>query len=215
MVTEKYNRANGFEEDCDVVYGDTDSVMVNFRVESNARAMELGREAAEYISATFIKPIKLEFEKAGSATSHAPYVISALRTPACTEKSHGQAGWAGSTPPCTCQSLQERLSHLQACILLKSLEQYNLAAPLGRNEAPTWSVCPHVLMCAGECGCCMPSRCIVHTCSSARSAMLACCGPTQKPGIRWTPRCASVHVVHSLLQGCKIIDAGSDERINT
>lgn len=62
-MTGKYNRANGYETDCDVIYGDTDSVMVNFRVEENARAMELGREAAEYVSATFIKPIKLEFEK--------------------------------------------------------------------------------------------------------------------------------------------------------
>ena len=28
--------------------------------------MELGKEAADYVSATFIKPIKLEFEKARS-----------------------------------------------------------------------------------------------------------------------------------------------------
>ena len=62
-MTEKYNRANGYAEDCDVIYGDTDSVMVNFRVPDNAAAMELGRQAAEYVSATFIKPIKLEFEK--------------------------------------------------------------------------------------------------------------------------------------------------------
>ena len=32
------------------------------------RAMELGREAAGFVSATFIKPIKLEFEKACAAT---------------------------------------------------------------------------------------------------------------------------------------------------
>ena len=62
-MTAKYNKANGYEEDCEVIYGDTDSVMVNFRVPDNARAMELGKEAAEHISATFVKPIKLEFEK--------------------------------------------------------------------------------------------------------------------------------------------------------
>ena len=62
-MQERYNKANGYEEDSDVIYGDTDSVMVNFRVTSTARAMQLGQEAADYVSATFIKPIKLEFEK--------------------------------------------------------------------------------------------------------------------------------------------------------
>lgn len=32
MVTSRFCRANGYEADCDVIYGDTDSVMVNFRV---------------------------------------------------------------------------------------------------------------------------------------------------------------------------------------
>jgi DNA polymerase delta subunit 1 len=32
MVTSRFCKANGFEADCDVIYGDTDSVMVNFRV---------------------------------------------------------------------------------------------------------------------------------------------------------------------------------------
>ncbi|CAD7696782.1 unnamed protein product [Ostreobium quekettii] len=63
MVTKKYNRSNGLEQDCDVIYGDTDSVMVNFKVKDVKRAMDLGKEAAEYISQTFPKPVKLEFEK--------------------------------------------------------------------------------------------------------------------------------------------------------
>ncbi|GFY91305.1 DNA polymerase delta subunit 1 [Actinidia rufa] len=46
-----------------VVYGDTDSVMVQFGVPTVEAAMNLGREAADYISGTFINPIKLEFEK--------------------------------------------------------------------------------------------------------------------------------------------------------
>ena len=46
-----------------MIYGDTDSVMVRFGVDTVAEAMELGKEAAEYISGQFIKPIKLEFEK--------------------------------------------------------------------------------------------------------------------------------------------------------
>ncbi|KAF5934688.1 hypothetical protein HYC85_025817 [Camellia sinensis] len=42
---------------------DTDSVMVQFGVSAVEEAMNLGREAADYISGTFTKPIKLEFEK--------------------------------------------------------------------------------------------------------------------------------------------------------
>jgi DNA polymerase delta subunit 1 len=62
-VLEKYNRANGYEFDSKVIYGDTDSVMVKFGVSDRARAMALGKEAAEYVSTLFKKPIKLEFEK--------------------------------------------------------------------------------------------------------------------------------------------------------
>lgn len=46
-----------------VIYGDTDSVMVKFGVDTVGEAMELGRQAAGYVSEKFIKPIKLEFEK--------------------------------------------------------------------------------------------------------------------------------------------------------
>lgn len=38
-----------------VIYGDTDSVMVQFGVSSVEEAMNLGREAADFISGTFIK----------------------------------------------------------------------------------------------------------------------------------------------------------------
>lgn len=54
---------NGYENDAVVIYGDTDSVMVKFGVKSLERSMELGREAADFVSAKFVKPIKLEFEK--------------------------------------------------------------------------------------------------------------------------------------------------------
>ena len=37
--------------------------MCKFGVSTVAEAMELGKEAAEYISSHFVKPIKLEFEK--------------------------------------------------------------------------------------------------------------------------------------------------------
>ncbi|XP_053690077.1 DNA polymerase delta catalytic subunit [Sabethes cyaneus] len=62
-VEQRYTVENGYENDAVVIYGDTDSVMVNFGVKSLERSMELGREAADFVSAKFVKPIKLEFEK--------------------------------------------------------------------------------------------------------------------------------------------------------
>ncbi|CAM6083744.1 unnamed protein product [Calypogeia fissa] len=63
LVQEKFNLSNGYQYEAEVVYGDTDSVMVQFGVPTVEESMQLGREAAEHISATFTKPIKLEFEK--------------------------------------------------------------------------------------------------------------------------------------------------------
>jgi len=58
-----YTRANGYEHDAHVVYGDTDSVMVKFGTSDLKEAMRLGQEAAVLVSKEFISPIKLEFEK--------------------------------------------------------------------------------------------------------------------------------------------------------
>ncbi|KAM3750541.1 hypothetical protein ACB098_04G044200 [Castanea mollissima] len=63
LVEDKFTMLGGYEHNAEVIYGDTDSVMVQFGVDNVEAAMNLGREAAEYISGTFIKPIKLEFEK--------------------------------------------------------------------------------------------------------------------------------------------------------
>ncbi|XP_012241018.1 DNA polymerase delta catalytic subunit isoform X1 [Bombus impatiens] len=62
-VEEQYCVSKGYKNDAVVVYGDTDSVMIKFGVKTVEEAMELGREAAEYVSSKFLKPIKLEFEK--------------------------------------------------------------------------------------------------------------------------------------------------------
>nr|CAD7459495.1 unnamed protein product [Timema tahoe] len=62
-VEQRYNVANGYQHDADVIYGDTDSVMIKFGVKTLEEAMKLGREAAEYVSSKFVSPIKLEFEK--------------------------------------------------------------------------------------------------------------------------------------------------------
>ena len=62
-VEAKFNIANGYTHDAQVIYGDTDSVMVKFGPQELEKAMALGEEAAAYVSEKFIKPIKLEFEK--------------------------------------------------------------------------------------------------------------------------------------------------------
>lgn len=62
-VEKKYTIANGYTHDAQVIYGDTDSVMVKFGTKDLAEAMKLGEEAAGYVSSKFVKPIKLEFEK--------------------------------------------------------------------------------------------------------------------------------------------------------
>ena len=62
-VEKKYTIANGYSHDAEVIYGDTDSVMVKFGTTDLAKAMEMGNEAADFVSQKFIKPIRLEFEK--------------------------------------------------------------------------------------------------------------------------------------------------------
>nr|WDA42964.1 DNA polymerase delta catalytic subunit [Fagopyrum tataricum] len=63
LVEDKFTVVGGYEHNAEVIYGDTDSVMVQFGVSKVEEAMKLGREAADHISGTFTKPIKLEFEK--------------------------------------------------------------------------------------------------------------------------------------------------------
>lgn len=70
LVQEKFTKANGYEFDSQVIYGDTDSVMVKFGTADIAKSMILGKEAAEYVSKYFIAPIKLEFEKV-----YCPYLL--------------------------------------------------------------------------------------------------------------------------------------------
>ncbi|KAH0536846.1 DNA-directed DNA polymerase delta [Glutinoglossum americanum] len=62
-VEARYKIENGYSHDAEVIYGDTDSVMVKFGPKDLAKAMELGQEAAAFVSSKFIHPIKLEFEK--------------------------------------------------------------------------------------------------------------------------------------------------------
>src|SRR5690606_4761796 len=58
-VERQYTISNGYKHDAEVIYGDTDSVMIKFGPQDLAEAMSLGAEAADLVSAKFIKPIKL------------------------------------------------------------------------------------------------------------------------------------------------------------
>ncbi|KAI8382698.1 probable DNA polymerase delta catalytic subunit [Nakaseomyces glabratus] len=69
-VEEKYSIKNGAKHDAVVIYGDTDSVMVKFGTTDLKEAMELGAEAAAFVSKLFKHPINLEFEKA-----YFPYLL--------------------------------------------------------------------------------------------------------------------------------------------
>lgn len=74
QVEAHYTIQNGYAHDAHVVYGDTDSVMVKFGVDTVADAMKYGEEAAEMVSKTFLRPIKLEFEKV-----YCPYLLMAKK----------------------------------------------------------------------------------------------------------------------------------------
>jgi len=64
-VEEHFVRARGYAHDAEVLYGDTDSVMVRFGADDLAlsETMKLSAEAAELCSAAFPAPVCLEFEK--------------------------------------------------------------------------------------------------------------------------------------------------------
>ncbi|KAF9221377.1 hypothetical protein BS17DRAFT_785295 [Gyrodon lividus] len=55
--------SNGHSYNAEVIYGDTDSVMVKFGPSDLKAVMSLGAQAAAFVTAKFIKPINLEFEK--------------------------------------------------------------------------------------------------------------------------------------------------------
>jgi DNA polymerase delta subunit 1 len=63
LVTEKFCRKNGYPADANVLYGDTDSVMISFGVKTLEQTISLGTEAASYVTTFFAEPISLVFEK--------------------------------------------------------------------------------------------------------------------------------------------------------
>ncbi|KAI0305911.1 DNA polymerase family B-domain-containing protein [Multifurca ochricompacta] len=62
-VEAEYCVANGHTHNAEVIYGDTDSVMVRFGPNELDKVMAMGSKAADFVTKKFVKPIKLEFEK--------------------------------------------------------------------------------------------------------------------------------------------------------
>jgi len=75
-VEELYTKENGYDYNAEVVYGDTDSVMIKFGGgrDRMAQMMALGPEAASKVTEIFEPPIKLEFEKV-----YFPYLLMAKK----------------------------------------------------------------------------------------------------------------------------------------
>jgi DNA polymerase delta subunit 1 len=63
IVQRKFSKLNGYSHDANVIYGDTDSVMIKFGCDSLKEAMKLGKEASLFVTEHYKKPIKIEFEK--------------------------------------------------------------------------------------------------------------------------------------------------------
>ncbi|ODV58381.1 DNA-directed DNA polymerase delta POL3 [Ascoidea rubescens DSM 1968] len=63
-IEEHFCKENNFPADAQVIYGDTDSVMVKFGLDDLKQCMELGQQAADWINEKLFKaPIRIEFEK--------------------------------------------------------------------------------------------------------------------------------------------------------
>ncbi|KAI0983412.1 hypothetical protein GJ496_004928 [Pomphorhynchus laevis] len=63
LIESHFITANGYTSNAQVIYGDTDSVMVKFNLDSLEESMKIGKEAASYVTSFFQTPIQLQFEK--------------------------------------------------------------------------------------------------------------------------------------------------------
>ncbi|KAL0265845.1 UNVERIFIED_CONTAM: hypothetical protein PYX00_011563 [Menopon gallinae] len=63
MIEAKYKKSDLFGYDARVIYGDTDSVMIDLGVVDVEKVCEISRDISEYVTSRFVKPVSLEFEK--------------------------------------------------------------------------------------------------------------------------------------------------------
>jgi DNA polymerase delta subunit 1 len=63
IIESTYSKSKGYSHDTRVIYGDTDSVMINFEESDMHRVFKMAKEISEYVTTKFINPVSLEFEK--------------------------------------------------------------------------------------------------------------------------------------------------------
>jgi DNA polymerase delta subunit 1 len=63
LVESRFTKANGYANDAEVIYGDTDSIMVNWGPGTTVeQALALGKEAGKYCTSYYTAPLNLAFE---------------------------------------------------------------------------------------------------------------------------------------------------------
>jgi DNA polymerase delta subunit 1 len=74
LIEEHFTKEKGYQFNADIIYGDTDSIMVDFGNVTVQEAIKLGQDAANFVSRFFPPPIHLEFEKA-----YHPYLLISMK----------------------------------------------------------------------------------------------------------------------------------------
>ena len=78
-VESTFNTDNGYENDAEVIYGDTDSVMVKFGCKDLAQAMKLGKHLLYLIKARAKEPVQVHKRQSKSQLVLSSLSSSSLR----------------------------------------------------------------------------------------------------------------------------------------
>jgi DNA polymerase delta subunit 1 len=63
LIEDNFNKKMNYTHDAQVIYGDTDSVMINFKENDMKKVFQMALEISKFVSSKFEKPVSLEFEK--------------------------------------------------------------------------------------------------------------------------------------------------------
>lgn len=69
-IESNFNKSVGYTHNAQVIYGDTDSVMINFGEKDLNKIFEMSKVVSQFVSDKFEKPVSLEFEKV-----YSPYLL--------------------------------------------------------------------------------------------------------------------------------------------